>query len=789
MRRKKGNVAILFVLIMLATMLLYTSINVLKNMNTFIDDKSESQNGAHVCLVLTDNYQEEVEDIVKTTPGFQKMETEVIGTGVSTNYIKNVTQDLKKESMSFLFGDIEQERTISDLTIQDKGDTLKENSIVLPIYAKLANGYQTGDEITITFGNHVETFEVYGFTEDPLFSTPSNITVYKAMVTQDKLEKMRKDIPTFGDLRVYNIRIDDVADSTDFENAVSKQMNDRIADPAFMSVFVVNYLTMRTGASIFINILMSVMAIFSILIILISLIVIRFSINSNLEENLPNVGISEAIGYTTAQLIGATILEYMIITVSGIIAGFAIAGGISGYFGGIVSASVGLVWKPGVDVVAVLISILVVMGLVLGILFVATRKYKCITVLDALRGGINTHNFKKNHLPLSKWNFGMNTTLGLKSMLQNKKQNVSVVAIVTLLVYTCVISLSMYYNFVEDNRALINLVGIEKPDIQIMYREKEDIPDEKALYKEEERLEQRDDVEKVNVIGNTLITVANQEKELSVDSDIYEDVNKIDIDTLVEGRRPKHDNEINMTNMLADRFDVSLGDSITLKKNNQSQSYVIVGITQQISRMGIQLTIGEDGMKRLDNTYQPTGMFVYLKGGEKATSNVVKELTDYYEDDGRFMVIDFGETYQTVLKSFIDALTGICVSFLAITAGVVVLIVLLTVRMKLVKDKKYMGVYKAIGYTTPQIIWQTIMSFIPVVAIGAVAGSVLGCLTANKVFVLMMRISGIENCDLAISASWVLGCTLGVIALAFVIAVLGALRARKIEPYKMIIEG
>lgn len=789
MRRKKGNVAILFVLIMLATMLLYTSINVLKNINSFIDDKNESQNGAHVSLVLSDDYQEEIEDMIKSASGYREMETELVGTGTGNNSIKNVTKDLKKESISFLFGDIEQERTISNLTICDKGDTLKGNSIVLPMYAKVANGYETGDEVTITFGNQVENFEVYGFTEDPLFATPSNITVYKAMVTQDKLEEMRQDIPTFKNLRMYTIRLDDMEHSADYENAVTKQMNERIKDPAFMSVFVVNYTTMRMGVSIFIDILMAVIAVFSILIILISLIVIRYSINSSLEENLPNIGISEAIGYTTGQLMGATILEYILTTAGGMAAGFAIAGGVSGYFAGLVSASVGLVWRPSVDVLAACYAIVVVVVLILGILLVATRKYKRITTLDALRGGISTHNFKRNHLPLSKWNFGTNTTLGMKSLLQNKKQNVSVAVIVALLAYTCVISLSWYYNFVEDDQALINLVGIEKPDIQIMYLDDNESPDKTSVYREAERLETQENIDKVNVIGNMLITLSNQEKELSVDADIYEDFDKVDLDTLVEGRYPKHDNEINMTNLLADRFDLSLGDSITLQKNNRSESYVVVGITQQISRMGIQITMGENAMRRLDDTYQPSGIYVYVNGSEKTASDTVKELTNYYEDDSRYTIIDFGETYATVLKSFTNALTGLCIAFLTITAGVVILIVLLTVRMKLVRDRKYMGVYKALGYTTPQIIWQTIMSFVPVVAIGAVIGAVLGCLTANRVFALMMSICGIENCNLFISAGWVFGCTFGIIALAFTVAVLGALRVRKIEPYKMITEG
>ena len=59
----------------------------------------------------------------------------------------------------------------------------------------------------------------------------------------------------------------------------------------------------------------------------------------------------------------------------------------------------------------------------------------------------------------------------------------------------------------------------------------------------------------------------------------------------------------------------------------------------------------------------------------------------------------------------------------------------------------------------------------------------------NKVFVLMLSFCKIENADLVINPVMVTVCFVTVTILAFVAAALSALGVRKIEPYKMIVEG
>lgn len=789
MRKRKSNVVILFVLVMLATMLLYTSINVLKNIDGFLDEKNEARNGAHVCLLTTDNYMDEIEEIIKKEKGFSNMESELFLASPVANKFKNLTKKQDEENMSIAFQDISVSKTISNWDIVDKADTLEKNSIVMPMYLKVANDYETGDEVSIEIGKEMHTFVIYGFTEDPMFATPSNITIYRCMITHDMFEEIKEKTTTIIPYRIYNIRLKDVSSSETYKNNIFKQITSKIDDPAFNIWFTTNFTSMKLGTSMFINILMVVLAGFSVLVILISIVVIRFSITANLEDNLSNIGILEALGYTSKQLIKSIILEYGLITMAGIAVGFLLAKVASNKIGAVVSSSIGLIWTPQADFLVAGITVIAIVILIFLAINATAKKYKKITPLEALRVGIETHNFKKNHFPLKKSIVKLHTTLGIKDMFYNKKQNISISLIVILLSYTCVMMLSIYYNFVGDTTSLINLVGVEKPNIQISYQSEDQLLDEASIKKEADKLRERKEIEETNLYGEVGVTVYNQDIEENITAYAYEDLNKLTADTLIEGRRPKHDNEINVTNVVADMFDVKLGGSIDLRIDDTKASFVIVGITQQISNMGKSLYMPINAVRKLKPDFAASGIYVYLKDGSVATKKEVKVLEKYYEDNDQFQVNDFDKTYDTILKTFTGSLSALCIAFVIITIFVVFLIVLLVVKMKLIKEQKRMGVYKALGYTTSQLIWQTVVGFAPVIGIGAFVGSILASLTVNNVFVLMLSACGIENAKLNISAVVVGGCFAIITLLAFAMVALCSLKIRKFEPYKMIVEG
>lgn len=783
-KKRKGNVVSLFLLVVIAVVLMYSSISVLRSVNTFLCDKNERQNGAHVSIMATHNYQDEMMELIEEVEHFQSVEVEdKLQSNVTCN-IRNVSQkNGSKDTMMMLFESMDDSDTISNWDIVDKAESKADNSIVLPMYLKVAKGYHTGDEIEVKMNQVTKKFIVYGFIEDVVFATPSNIATYSCKVTEQMYKEMKAE-GNVDEMYLYNIRLDSVEHSSEYEGVLSKKINREINYPDFGTMYVVNFTMMLGGTTMMINIIMSILMVFAVILLVIVVLMIRFNMMMYLEENLPNIGIMKAAGYTTGQLRGAMFLEYLVTCVAGIIVGYVVSVLASAFFASLVSGSIGLTWLPTPDIAAAAIVGGFVLLFVIAVVLRTAARLKKITTLDALRGGIQTHNFRRNYMPLAGSKMGLHTSLGIKSLLHNTKQNVAVLVIVTMLSFASVMSLLFYYNFEGDATALLTLVGMEKNDIEVSSAGK----NEEELTKLLKELETKEHIRHGVLYGWQAITIYNDTDELSVTSDVYNDFSLLSIHPIYQGREPERANEIVITTVLANRFGVSVGDSIQVKVGEISENYIICGISQQISNMGVRARLTREGAFRLNQDFAFVGIGLYTDGDADLTANVVNSLKDEYKDVPDLKISNINEAFETILGTFSDSLLLMCAVFVMITIVVVVLVVLMIMRMKIVRERRSIGVYKALGYTTGQIIWQMVIGFAPVVTLGGILGAAIGALSINRILILALSYCQMKNADLSVGAGVIAVCIVFITVLAFAVSAGVSAKARKIEPYKMIVE-
>lgn len=124
-----------------------------------------------------------------------------------------------------------------------------------------------------------------------------------------------------------------------------------------------------------------------------------------------------------------------------------------------------------------------------------------------------------------------------------------------------------------------------------------------------------------------------------------------------------------------------------------------------------------------------------------------------------------------------------------VAAIVIALILILLIKSHIIRERKQMGIYKAIGYTTPQLIVQIMVSYLPVVIIGGLLGGVMTKLLITKLFVLCFSAFSIEKLTLEIPFIAYVICIGGIILWSEIVALISSARIRKIMPYKMITEA
>ncbi len=112
---------------------------------------------------------------------------------------------------------------------------------------------------------------------------------------------------------------------------------------------------------------------------------------------------------------------------------------------------------------------------------------------------------------------------------------------------------------------------------------------------------------------------------------------------------------------------------------------------------------------------------------------------------------------------------------------------MLLIKIQLVRDQKQLGIYKALGYTTGQLMMQTAM-YIPVLFAGTILGCILAWFLVNPTFILSLSAFGIKKCNMNVNIIYMFGIIAGIVLWALLIALLCSARIKKITPWKMIQE-
>ena len=157
---------------------------------------------------------------------------------------------------------------------------------------------------------------------------------------------------------------------------------------------------MKTVNTFTINIVATILVAFAAIIVLVSLIVIRFRVSNSIEDGMANIGVLKAIGYTSRQILSSILLQFIFIAFSASVVGVALSYVLMPFIGSIISTLSGLIWMQSFDLIMNLVSAFLVVFCVVIVTLLSAFRVRKILPVAALRGGIQTHSFRKNHFPL-----------------------------------------------------------------------------------------------------------------------------------------------------------------------------------------------------------------------------------------------------------------------------------------------------------------------------------------------------------------------------------------------------
>ncbi|WP_160561202.1 ABC transporter permease [Parablautia muri] len=762
MRKSKGQTAAIIVLILIAALMLNLWLMLSTDYKANFNRYHDKLNAEHVTLSISGNEEEKREFLLQT---FEK-----------DNHIAQYCLDncmhmtgsfpYNGGRMNGWFVFLEKEKALTRLI--GKAEIVEEGAFASGVYLPMlykSDDIVVGETIEISIGSSKVTYTVCGFFNSVMMGS-HNCALTELILTEDKYAEL--EMAGYApQAALCSVRLKDKSENLNYEALLKSTITERYPDIIMTSNCYDIVTQSRYISQMICSGIMSAMAFF---VLLIALVVIISNIINYIQVNMKNLGALKAAGYTSGQLIGALLLQFLGLTMLVAMVGAGLSYCLFPAVNTMMIAQTGIPYEIHFLPIPFVSSLGILGGVVSVAVWYASRRIKKIEPITALRCGVQTHNFKRNYVPFEKTKVPLHFALALKTTLSGMKYNVTVC--ITMLVLSLVVVFSglMTENVIMDMTPFLNLIVGETADscINIQVEMEEDFLEE---------MDADERVEKAYLYHSLNVSHVDGAELMATLCDDFSKVNNPNV--VFEGRFPKYDNEIAIAAKYAKEHGFKVGDEIEITANGKLEKYLICGFTQITNNLGRDCLFTRAGYERLGSLAN-TSYYINLENGTDIDEFNL-EMKEKFEG-GVNTTINVVETIEGAAGVYVSLMTIIVIAILVLSAIIIAFVLYLLVRTMLNNKKHDYGIMKALGFTTGQLILQTAMSFMPAIILASFIG-LIGCsFIINPLTALFLQGLGIVKCTFKIPIDFIVAAGIGLVVFAFVTVCLLALKIREIAP-------
>ncbi len=779
-KKQKSDMITFFILSILSSLFIFISASFLADTGKVIDTNMEKINAADIFIITSYSEPaiEKIEEIIKGNVYFKNFEVEEY-LDCSSKYRLKGNKDYIE--YPFFVSSYEKPQTIQTMSID--ASSFSENDVVIPI--SLCTTFKIGSTFELKIGDNVYDFKVAGYNEDNLFCSPMNMGTYKLYVSDRMYETIRFENPKGAfDSRYVKTQLTNTAKKKHIDtNKLSDSIGDELLNwyndysrknPDFTppSINVLPAELMKTGSMILPLTFVALIFLFALIILTIAIVIINFSVKNFIMTNMKNTAIMEASGYTVRELVLILLFQLLMISGLGAVVGIVIGTLLLDKIGIIILITLGLMWNQPVNTFVVF-AVFLGFGLVVAILtLLLGREYSKVSVLSALRGGVNTHNYKKNLFSFDKTNFPIAITLSLKDTFGRFRNQLGIIFIMMILALSSVVAFGMTDTFGNDE-GVLNIGGFDVYD---------------AFFSGDASMEET--VASMKTVTDTRreiwmgVNYYHKKNKQSITTRCFSDTSNIIGGSIVEGRWPKHPNEVMLATNAASRLGVSLGDVVTVRNDMADESFIVCGINQTMNNMGMMAFMTLEGLEKVSAVPDTMQICVHLKNGA-TFAEFEKEFKDIYPE---VTVTDYSVAAHQTVGLITTGIKAFAYFVSLLTILIVAFVESLIVRTNINKQWRNLGVSKALGFTSKDLSLQVMLSNMPSVLIGVALGLLLAPTLGSNLMVSTFIIFGFKQIDFKIApVSYILTAMI-ILGVALITSGLIGRRIKKLEPVKMITE-
>lgn len=767
LRKAKGQTTAMIVLVLLSSMMMNLWLMLATDYKKNFDRAYDRLNDGHTTISA---YQcsEEFRSFITTTLENRSDITEYCVTN-ALSWVGRFDFNSGEINTTFIFleKNAALSRNVGRIEIVEDSDLT--SGIYLPMIYGTNGNYSVGDEIELLTGGTKLKYTICGFLNSASVGS-HNCSMCIMALTDDKYNEL-SELGAIPSATLISARVTDKFSSEILE----AELNDAITDkfPGTITASS-SYVLVSTSRFISQTLCAAILSAMAFLITLIAVVVISSNVMNYIHEDMQNLGAMKAIGYKSGQLIRALISQFSGVALITAAVGIALSYTVFPALNEMMISQTGIPYSVNFLIVPCAVTIAFTVGAVAAAVYFSAKRIRKIEPITALRQGIQTHSFKKNHVPLDKSNTPLNFSLALKTVMSNQKQNVTICVTMLVLSLMIVFSGVMLENFILDTQTFVNLVVGETADscINVNVEAEEQLKD--AL---------SSDSRVKNAYQYTSFNVTHKDgpQLLATVCDDFSQVGNQRI--IVEGRFPKYDNEAAIAIKYALEKGLKIGQEITLFSGTNEEKYIISGYTQISNNLGKDCLMTRAGYEHIS---EPTIISYYINVTDDTDIDKFnKEITEPFAGEIN-ATINIKSIVEGTGSVYLSLITVIVIAVLILSAVIIVFVLYLLVRTLLNNKKRDYGILKALGFTTGQLILQTALSFMPPIILSTAVGIAASTFVINPLMALFLGGIGLVKCTFTVPLSFNMIAGTGLVLFAFGAACLMSLRVKKITPRELL---
>ena len=723
LKRKKTMNLILLLFIILASTFIAGSVNNMLAVVTALDNYFEKANVPDYWICTTEKEEaDKIEEfIISEQLSFMRQEL----LQMNPNQILVNNKEFEYTN-SVVLSDLNHTIHIFDSQNQ-KIDKISDGELYIP--AGICNQYhlKTGDKITLTNNNKSKTYTLKGSTKDAFFGS-AMIGMTRFLVSERDYQEL---VGEENQIQSIGIFTDNV-----------KEFTDKINQMEFQCIFTEPKNTLKM-MYIMDMVIAAVMLVVSICLILISLVMLRFTIHFTISEEFREIGVMKAIGIPCYKIRGLYLVKYFTI---------ALMGGVTGLIASIPFGKM-LLWGTSKNIIITneanflvnFLSIAAIIGIVMLFGYLCTRKIKKFTPVSAIRNGENGERYRqRNIVKLNKTRIAPVIFMSFNDIFSNF-QRFAVMLVIFILGILLIIIPVNTINTLQSDKLIVNFSMAECDHViikEVLLNSNEsrrELTEQKLLAIKEELAKNHISAD---IFQEKMFRMHISKENKKCSSLAFQGVGDVTADqySYLEGTPPQNIHEVGISHIISDNIDAGIGDMVTINTGSEEKEYMVTAIFQTMNNLGEGIRFFQE--EALDYNNAAGGFGIQIKYTDSPDKKELQNRKERLEElFSNYKIYTSGEYIEYMIGNVAEQIRSVKQLILMIVICINILMTVLMVKSFLTKEKGEIAMLKSLGFRSQSLVlWQSfrigIILFLAILT-GTLISSPISKITVGKIFQMM----------------------------------------------------